>query len=63
MINGKVFAQNVDHAEWTEGMTSFALGLDQLKTLKDITKVEESIENNIKKLLQLQMGSGEHQAP
>ena len=53
MINGKVFAQNVDHAEWTEGMTSFALGLDQLKTLKDITKVEESIENNIKKLLQL----------
>ena len=32
MINGKVVAKNVDHSEWTEGMKSFALGLDQLKT-------------------------------
>jgi hypothetical protein len=32
LIKGKVVAPNVDHAEWTEGMKSFTLGLDQLKT-------------------------------
>ena len=39
MIKEKVVSKNVDHSEWTEGMKSFTLGLDQLKTLKEITKV------------------------
>jgi hypothetical protein len=39
MIKGKVVSKNVDHSEWTEGMKSFTIGLEQLKTLKDITKV------------------------
>ncbi len=63
MIKGKVVAPNVDHAEWNEGMNSFTLGLDQLKTLKDITKVEERIENSIKKLIELEMKSDKHNSP
>lgn len=44
-------------------MRSFTLGLDQLKTLKDITKVEERIENSIKKLIELEMKSDKHNSP
>jgi hypothetical protein len=39
MIKGKVVSKNVDHSEWTEVMKSFTIGIEQLKTLKDITKV------------------------
>ena len=63
MIKGKVVSQNIDNSEWIEGMKSFTLGLEQLKTLKDITKVQERIENSIKKLVELEMKSDKHHTP
>lgn len=44
-------------------MKSFTLGLDQLKTIKDISKIQEKIEGSIKKLIELEMESGKHTSP
>lgn len=60
MIKGKVVAPNVDQAEWIEGMKSFTLGLDQLKNIKDMSKVEERIQKSIKMLVDIEMKSDKH---
>jgi len=44
-------------------MKSFTLGVDQLKTLKNINKVEGRIENSIKKLIELEVKSDKHNSP